>query len=355
MNVRSSTGISFSEYITPLGRRPQPLLELSALDSDSTINVLLKMDEKITDEVAHLQTAVLYTNPYGQRVIRVINLALRVSNELPAVFKGLDVETVGLLLLRKNIPTISTLMIRQIRENLLSQMIAIFHSYRVNCSMQSPSDRLMLPEALSILPCFVLSMLKTQVLRIANDVKPDERSYDLHRLTKMPINVASNFLYPKVFPIHSIYSIEENTPGQTNEDGRVILPSSIAPSTDKITDDGIYLIDNSESIFLYVRNQADPNLLQALFGESNIDNIINSVFGLQATEEDFNTRVQNIVEQLRKNKNAAYQNLRVVAQGDPFEPYLLTNFFIEDRNKYGETLSDFIVQIHKMIQQKASN
>src|SRR5207248_868577 len=75
MNVRASTGISFSDYINPSGRQPQPLLELSTLDSDSTINVLLKMDEKVTDEVAHLQTAVLYTNPYGQRVIRVINLA----------------------------------------------------------------------------------------------------------------------------------------------------------------------------------------------------------------------------------------------------------------------------------------
>ena len=355
MNVRASTGISFSEYITPMGRRPQPILELSALDADSTINVLLKMDEKVVDEVAHLQTAVLYTNPYGQRVIRVINLALKVSNDVGTIFKGLDVETVALLLLRKNIITINNLTVKQIRETLLTQLVHIFHSYRTNCAGGSPMEQLILPEALKVLPCYFLSSLKTHILRSTNDVKPDERSYDLHKLIKMPINCASNFLYPKVFQIHTICDVGEPGPGQTTEEGRIIMPVNIPTTQDKLTDDGIYLIDNSESICLYVRNQADTNLLMRLFGQGTVDEIINSVFGLQPLEDDYNTRVLNIVEQLRKNKNAAYQNLRVVAQGDPYEPYLLTNFFIEDSSKYGENLSDFVCHIHKLIQQKMSS
>ena len=352
MNVRCSAGVSFAEYITPAGRRPQPLLELSALDSDYNINVLLKIDEKITDETVHLQTGVLYTNAYGQRVIRVINLAIKVSTDLMANFKGLDVEAVGYLLLRKNLMTINTQMIKQVRENLITQLVTILYSYRFNCANQSSAAQLILPEALKVLPCYYLTAMKSHILRVTNDVKPDERSYDLHRLSRLPINCMSTVLYPKLYAVHNINTAEDLTPGRTTEDGRTVLMGNLATTQDKIDDDGIYLIDNGETIYVYVRKAADPNVLLALFGYDNIQNVADEIVGLPVLEDDYNLRVNNIIEQLRKNKNASYQNVRVVVEGDPFEPYLLHNFLTEDESKYGESLPDFLINIHKLIQQK---
>lgn len=352
MTVRTSTGVSFGEYITPSGRKPNPLLELSALDSDYSINVLLKMDEKISDETVYIQTAVLYTNAYGQRVIRVINLALKVSNDLMTNFKGLDCETVGLLLLRKNIINLNSQTSKHIREQMVNQLVNILYAYRFNCANQSSAAQLILPEALKVLPCYYLAALKTHLLRLNHDVKLDERSYDLHRFMRLPVNVMSTILYPKVYAMHSIYSIGEFGPGQMTEDGRVVMTNSIATTEDKFDDDGIYLIDNSETIFVYVKKQVDPSILLSLFGHETPENIMAEVPGLPVLEDDFNTRVNNIVEQLRKNKNSSYQNVRVVVQGDPFEPYLLHNYLVEDESKFGQSLTDFLCDIHKFIQQK---
>ena len=352
MNVRASTGISFAEYITPIGRRPQPILELSALDSDYSINVLLKIDEKLTDETVHIQTAILYTNPYGQRVIRVINLALKVSTDLMTNFKGLDVEAVGLLLLRKNLFTISNQMIKQVRESLINQLVNILYSYRFNCANQSSAAQLILPEALKVIPCYYLAALKAHILRTTSDVKPDERSYDLHRFTRLPVNVMSTILYPKLYAIHPIYQVDELGPGKTTEEGRVVLMNNLATTQDKIDDDGIYLIDTAETIYVYVKKDANPTLLENLFGYDNIENIAAEIIGLPMLETDYNVRVNNIIEQLRRNKNSSYQNVRVVVEGDPFEPYLLHNYLVEDDSKYGESLPDFLINIHKLIQQK---
>lgn len=71
-------------------------LELSSLDADKTISIYLKQEEKyliffinlafllfiirIPETEAYIQYAVLYNNPYGQRVIRVINMSFQVNN-----------------------------------------------------------------------------------------------------------------------------------------------------------------------------------------------------------------------------------------------------------------------------------
>ena len=190
------------------------------------------------------------------------------------------------------------------------------------------------------------------ILRTTNDVKPDERSYDLHRLLRLPVNGCANVLYTKVYPIHTIYEIEEMGPGRITEEERTIMMNNVAATDDKLSDDGIYLVDTNETIYVYVRKLAEAHVLMSLFGHDNIQMIMENVTGLPSLEDDYNIRVSNIIEQLRKNKNASYQNVRVVVQGDPFEPYMLQNYFVEDENKYGESLTDFLCNVHSLIQKK---
>ena len=352
MNVRTSAGLSFADYLTPAGRRPNPILELSTIDADHTITVNIKMEEKQADENAYIQSAILYTNQYGQRVIRVINLAIKVSNDLMANFRGMDVEVVGALLLRKNMLAISTHAIKQIRESIINQLVSILYSYRYNCASQSSPAQLILPEALKLLPCYILSALKLNALRTSNDTKPDARSYDIHRFANLPVNHFSNTLYNKVYPIHTIYEVDELGPGNVTEEGRVVMLNNVAASIERFEEDGIYLVDSCETIYLYVTKAAQPEVLAALFDHESVENIMNEVIGLPVLENDYNTRVNNIVEQLRKNKNGAYQNVRTVVQGDPFERYIFQTCLIEDQSKYDSSLTDFLCEVHKLIQQK---
>lgn len=65
MTVRASNGIILFDYYTGSGKVSVRDLELSTVDSDKSITVMLKHDEKIPDPDAFIQYALLYTNGEG--------------------------------------------------------------------------------------------------------------------------------------------------------------------------------------------------------------------------------------------------------------------------------------------------
>jgi len=69
-------------------------MEISRLDHSSSFCVSLKHDGKLKDrDRVIIQVAILYTDAYGQRKIRIHNLALYASTSPAAVFKSADVDS----------------------------------------------------------------------------------------------------------------------------------------------------------------------------------------------------------------------------------------------------------------------
>lgn len=108
---------------------------------------------------------------------------------------------------------------------------------------------------------YFLSLLKSDLFK-KGQVKLDARVYDLIRIQTLPTNQSSNLLYPKIYPIHTILdpindidggsADGQNLPGIYISDDRVAMPATIPCSIDRLSSFGIYLIDNSETIFAYV-------------------------------------------------------------------------------------------------------
>ena len=351
MKVRTSQGISLSEYVTACGRSPLPEMEFSIIDADSALNIYLKIDEKIVDADAYIQNAILYTNQYGQRIIRVINLAIGTSNDLTTIFRCIDVEASSQLIFRKNFQSINSVSIKTIRENIISTVVNILHSYRLNCASTSSTAQLILPESLKLLPLYSHCALKMNILRNGNDVRPDDRSYDLHRLSKLPLNIMSSLLYMKIYPIHKIYdNTDQYSPGNIIDD-KVILGSTIGCSEEGMESNGIYVCDNNDIIYVYVKNSANGNILKELFGVDNVSEVARLQSFPMTIITDFAVRVNNIIEQLRRNKNGSYQSVRILTEADPLQPYFLS-LLVEDASKLGESYSDFLCNVHTLIQQK---
>ena len=351
LTIRTCQGISFLDYVTPLGRRPIPELEYATIDADTTLNVYLKHDDKLTGEDVTFQVAALYTNPYGQRVIRVINFKLTTSNDIVTIFRSCDVEAAAQLIIKRNILTIATTQISQIRKAMIDQLVTILYNYRYHCASTSSPSQLILPESLKVLPVYFLAVFKAHMLRVGGDVRPDDRSYDLFRFIKTPLNVLSNIFYVKMYSLHDIWTEDSYAPGNMVDD-RVVLGKNLAATDEKIDDNGIYLLDNGEFLFIYVKRGVDPIFLQHLFGVETFQDVINLPSFPEYVESEYFTKVMNIIEQLRKNKNSAYQPVRIVTEKDPSEPYLL-NLLVEDE-RLGDSYSTFLCNAHKLIQDKLS-
>lgn len=76
VKARCSTGFTVTEYFGGFGVKEAVDFQLSSIDADKSFCFALRNDEKFAEnKTVHVQIAVLYTNVYGERRIRVFNTA----------------------------------------------------------------------------------------------------------------------------------------------------------------------------------------------------------------------------------------------------------------------------------------
>lgn len=57
----------------------------------------------------------------------------------------------------------------------------------------------------------------------------------------------------------------------------MLIPPVLSLSSEQVTDDGIYFLENGEDALVYVGNTVETDVLQKLFGASSIDAIPSQV------------------------------------------------------------------------------
>jgi protein transport protein SEC24 len=70
------------------------------------------------------------------------------------------------------------------------------------------------------------------------------------------------FIYPRLMALHTI----GDDIGVKHGDAQVVLPPSMNLASDKIDRQGIYLLEDGETMLMWVSRGASPELVTALFG-----------------------------------------------------------------------------------------
>jgi len=60
------------------------------------------------------------------------------------------------------------------------------------------------------------------------------------------------------------------------------VPAAIPLSSEHVTDEGIYLLENGDDALIYVGNSVDADILSKLFGTSSVDEIPTQVIWFHA-------------------------------------------------------------------------
>ena len=133
-----------------------------------------------------------------------------------------------------------------------------------------------------------------------------------------------NHIYPKIFRLDDWDERENLTyqvnnqfiqPGVLTEAGTVALPNSIPATREVIKDDGVYLFDDGEVFYILIGERiSNETLYDVIF------KFLFKIFGVEAYEDlydiyemqevpdsDYNYRVLNVIEELRRYKNGFYQ------------------------------------------------
>ncbi|CAM8891355.1 unnamed protein product [Rhodiola kirilowii] len=339
MRVRCSQGLQVQEYSGNFCKRIPTDVDLPAIDCDKTIMVTLKHDDKLQDgSECSFQCALLYTTVYGQRRIRVNTLSLPCTSLLSNLFRAADLDTQFTCFLKQVGNDIPTNPLPHVKEQITNLCINILYSYRKYCATVSSSGQLILPEALKLLPLYTLALTKSTGLR--NDGRIDDRSFWITLVSSISTTLAVPLVYPRMIAIHDLNLKEEDGP---------VVPPSIPLSSEHVSENGIYLLENGDDGMIYVGNSADQNVIKQLFGFSTFEEIPTQLV-LQNLGNPLSKKLNDVVNEIRRQR-CSYLRLRFCKKGDP-SGMLFFSYMVEDKSASGSSYVEFLVHVHRQIQNK---
>lgn len=145
------------------------------------------------------------------------------------------------------------------------------------------------------------------------------------------------YFYPRLFPMHDL------------DEDSTDLPQVIRCSADRMSENGVYLLENGISLFLWIGLQVDPSWLHKVFGVQTIGQVDIEMTSLPVLDNSLSVRLNNIVRQIQ-NQRQHNLKLTIVRQRDKLEGWF-KHFLVEDKgiNPAATSYVDFLCQMHKEI------
>jgi len=339
MRLRTSKGLA----VHPSGIyghffiRSVDLLSLPSCDADKAFAFEIELDDKLnTATGAFLQCALLYTNSSGERRIRVQTIQLPVVSTLADVFRSINQKALCTLMLKKVVDQVLQNNMSQGRKALTDKCIEILKTYRSAFSSASGSQ-LTLPASLSFLPLYTLGLIKNKIFQ--NKVRVDERSGLLTFATTSGVERLMDSIHPQLYALHNM----DDTVGIVHEEsGKVTLPPILDLSSEKLSRDGIFLLQNGLQLYLWLGEEVDPSRFSSLF-----DKPLTETTDLPELENDFSIRVRAIINQIRAEK-PYLTRLEIITPKSPSSVSFYSQL-IQDRVGPHPSYYEFFMQLQSLV------
>lgn len=370
MRIRCTKGMRITNFYGNFYIRGTDLMALPNCNTDSVFGFDLAHDEQnLINTHVTIQAALLYTSSEGERRIRVMTQALPVSALMSEVIASIDTDACVALLSKQAIEVTLKSGLDNARMRLQQVCVEMVRAARggdkrtvSGYSVPPPpgqqgggeSDE-PIPENLSLLPLYVLALMKNVAFRGGTDIHPDERVQAFHLLQGMGVNEAKNYIYPRLFALHEMgedagFPSEDEyaDPDRVVGRNRILLPPASNLSIDSLSSEGVYLLDNGVEMFLWVGRNADLNILGSLFGMHSLDDVDPNQLSVQKTGDPFASRFGSIVSALSEEVGETEvidRRIHITREGDASAEGRFFWFLVEDRAAFqGGTYSyeDFV-------------
>jgi len=352
MRVRATRGLRIANFYGNYYIRGTDLLALPNCSSDSTFALDLAYDEPILNATAvTVQAALLYTSSAGERRIRVHTMVIPVTPSVPEMLTGLDIDTAVNIMAKQAVDIATKTGMDNARTRVNQNTVEILRgargggagmmggaAYGQYPQQAMPAASQELPGTLALLPLYSMSLQKSLVLRGGNDVRLDERAFYHQLLLNMDVEDSKVFIYPRLFCIHLMPSDAGRVLEASEEDTRptagpfkTILPEILNLSHERLSSDGIFLMENGCDLFMWIGRSVNPSILSALFGVQSLEGVDISSLAILAENNDFSFRVNAVIVALRAERSSRYMHLHFIREGDGYAEAYFARYLIEDR------------------------
>lgn len=318
MRVRVSNGWKISKIYGHFNIQGINLVVVPNVHEDQTFAVTIDLADSVAvDAVLYVQCALLYTNSDGERRIRVHTWASLTSGSVPEIVNSVDVQaTVALL---------SNIAVGQSVSTTLAKGRTTLQQY---CQHSVQALSMTNAVALQYLSLYIMGMLKSPAFRSTRDVSADVRIFLWMRLETLPVEQVAAYYCPRLVGLHDMPA----SCGLPGDDGRIVFPDTLRLTSESLTEAGIYLLDDGESMLLWLGKRSDVSFIQSVFGMPSFDQVDSvTAAALAGTHGDpLSDRVGNIIAEVRSQRKLPYLHLHVLRQGEPRE-FRFFSSLIEDK------------------------
>lgn len=260
-------------------RRKKPFsydIKVPALGEPFSLTTTMNYCGDICSEDCFFQMSVAYYDVAGTRKVRVINYSLPVTSSIGRVFDYMELDgMVGALLHHGLVLSLdsSPLKCRGELHTVVSKMLQNYESIykkRVTDTMKKnwiEPNGVLHPALLCHILVYVWSISKRKSFRNKDLVREDERIADRLNLQFMPMERLTFLLYPALIDLGALKADEcMRIKHKSNVHGFIKLPLFKQVSFSCLRK-SVYMLCNGETIFVYIHPQADPRLINDLFGD----------------------------------------------------------------------------------------
>lgn len=361
MRVRCTKGMRLANFYGNFFLRGPDLLALPTCNADSTFAVeITHSDALLTSSSISVQAGLLYTNSGGERRIRVHTVCIPVTKLFAELFHQVDQDALCNIMAKNALEVALKTGLDSGRLHLQTQCVDIVRAYRSSGAFgakQASGFQLHLPDSLQLLPLYIMSLLKNSALRGGTDLSVDERAFLQYELNNMPVELSRVFIYPRMFALHNMppeagLSASKDEGENSVEDvstSHIVLPPVINLSIERLQCDGVFLLDDALTLYLWVGRSVPHEILESLFGISSMEGVDCNQLKLQIPHDDTSNRVAAVLSSIRAER-LPYQKVVIMREGDPSEGRFFWRL-VEDRASFpggSYSYSEYLGQISRM-------
>uniref|UniRef100_A0A4W5REA6 SEC24 homolog D, COPII coat complex component n=1 Tax=Hucho hucho TaxID=62062 RepID=A0A4W5REA6_9TELE len=337
MRVRTSTGFRATDFFGAIHMNNTTDVEMAAVDCDKAVTVEFKHDDTLSEETgALMQCALLYTTISGQRRLRIHNLSLNCSAQLSELYKSCETDALINFFTKSAYRAMLNQPLKTVRENLVNQAAHMLACYRKNCASPSAASQLILPDAMKVFPVYLNSLLKTGPLVGSAELSTDDRAHQRLSTTAMGVEDTQLLLYPRLIPLVRI-SVD-------------VVPTPVRCSEERLTDAGMFLLENGCSLFLWLGQACPPELIQSIFNVPSLAHVPVDLRSLPELDNPQSKKLRSIVDSLLDQRPSSMK-LLIVKQKDRSE-IMFRQHLVEDKGLHGgASYMDFLCYVHREIRQ----
>ncbi|KAG9346882.1 hypothetical protein JZ751_005809 [Albula glossodonta] len=339
MRVRTSTGFRATDFFGAVYMNNTTDVEMAAIDCHKAVTVEFKHDDTLSEETgALIQCALLYTTISGQRRLRIHNLALNCSSQLADLYKSCETDALVNFFAKSAYRAMVNQPLKTVREILVNQTAHMLACYRKNCASPSAVSQLILPDAMKVFPVYMNSLLKSAALVGSVELSTDERALHRQTVTGMGVEESQALFYPRLIPLHNM-----------EVDGEAI-PTPLRCSEERLSEGGLFLLENGRQLFLWLGQACPPDLIQNIFNVPSFAHVSCEGNSLPKLDNPHSKKLWSIVSHITGQRPHSMK-LLVVKQKDrselPFRQHL-----VEDKGVHGgASYMDFLCYVHREIRQ----